>query len=152
MLWADGPGLQVPDCAAAGLSREDCLRAGLPTLSSAPVFIPDEHWREVGGFWRTPGALLVTAGEAFLKRAATRGLGAPCAVLHRVWAHKGEYGSGEGDGGGGGVVGDAAAPPPRILRDRHSIPFLVRIVAQSEEDEVQRGLGGGEAAVAAVVD
>ena len=34
ILWADGPGFQVPDAAAAGLSKEDCLRAGLPTLSS----------------------------------------------------------------------------------------------------------------------
>ena len=121
-----GCGLGLGLCLQPEPARGHCgvqvrvrVRLGLPTVgppSASPL--TEAHWADVqwGGVvgladdTRHPPALLVTIGQGWFASPANRLLpGVLCPTLHRV-----------------------AVRPEAMQRDRHSIPFLARIVPLEE--------------------
>jgi isopenicillin N synthase-like dioxygenase len=109
VLWANGPGLQVPSV-EAGLTADDVRAIGLPSFCPAPP-LPDDKWADVGSFWKDD-MLLVTIGEGwFHDDSPTMSMfpGVLCPVLHRVSAGT------------------------QVNREhRFSIPYQVRILPKGE--------------------
>ena len=110
MLWADGPGLQVPS-PMANLTAADVSQIGLPMMGPCTgAVITEEDWVDVGTFWEE-GLLLVTVGQEWIDLGRDLDFDmlreVQCPVLHRV----------------------------RMTEaSRHSFPFLVRSVTQAESD------------------
>jgi len=108
MLWPDGPGLQVISTEEAAVQASS---VGLPTIGpSMPAAVDEASWADVGDFWER-GMLLVTVGQEWIDLSAANGNDgmrqAKRAALHRV------------------VIPNC---------ERHSIPFLVRVVSEAESD------------------
>merc|ERR1712194_981019 len=98
VLYADAPGLQVPDPTKTALTPEQIRDHGLPGVASAtigpsapPAGIGSSwSWVDVNGFWES-GNLLVSFGEGWFCRKELREAlpEMVCPVLHRVVAKQG---------------------------------------------------------------
>ena len=105
--------LALGDCKVQVISTEEAAAqassVGLPTIGpSMPAAVDEVSWADVGEFWER-GLLLVTVGQEWIDLSAENdGMRqAKRAALHRV------------------VIPNC---------ERHSIPFLVRVVSEAESD------------------
>lgn len=110
ILWANGPGLQVPD-SDQDLSTGDIKAIGIPSLSGPQRFC--EKWCDVGS---DNTMFIVSIGAGFFDRQLWQqsdgeflqpGDFAECALLHRVFI-------------------------PDNEQDRYSVPYLMRIARQQQ--------------------
>ena len=107
--------LALGECKVQVISTEEAAvqasSVGLPTIGpSMPAAVDEASWADVGDFWER-GMLLVTVGQEWIDLSAANGNDgmrqAKRAALHRV------------------VIPNC---------ERHSIPFLVRVVSEAESD------------------